>query len=99
LDYNSLTWTAARKFFLPLIPVTGGIGVFIALLTFALNYSVLGLASRSMPQDVVQAKAQVLTAEMKQDNQKLHDENSRLEQEIKNLRDRLDDLAKPKKKP
>ncbi|MGB9195793.1 MAG: hypothetical protein WCB53_02575 [Terriglobales bacterium] len=99
LDYNSLTWTAARKFFLPLIPVTGLIGIFIALLTFALNYSVLGLASRSMPQDVVQAKAQVLTAEMKQDNQRLHDENSRLEQEIKDLRDRLDDLAKPKKKP
>lgn len=74
-------------------------GFLLAVLTILANWGVSAITKRSIPQDFVQAQAQVLTSEIKQDNQKLHDENSRLEKELKDLRDRLDDLAKPKKKP
>jgi deoxycytidine triphosphate deaminase len=98
LDYTSLTWTAARRFFLPLLPAAAAITLVLALITFLLNFSVLVLASRAMPQDVVQAKAQVLTAEIKQDNQKLHDENSKLQEEVQELRVKLDEVARSRKK-
>jgi dUTPase len=94
LDYSSLTWTAARKFFLPLLPAAGAITLALAFVTFLLNFGVLALANRTMPQDVAFAKAQVLTADIKQDNQKLHEENSRLQEELRELRAQLDEITK-----
>jgi deoxycytidine triphosphate deaminase len=96
MDYQSLSWVAARKFFLPLAPVASMIGVALALLTLFMNWGVLGLASRSMPQDVVQTKAQVLTAEIKKDNESLHEENRKLLEQLEAMQAQLDKLSKKK---
>jgi hypothetical protein len=99
MDFEKLSAAATRKFIAgvqPLAPFAAIVGVGLALLTLAMNWGVLALASRSMPQDVVQAKAQVLTMEIKQDNQKLHDENEKLQQQLKEIRAQLDRLSNKK---
>jgi deoxycytidine triphosphate deaminase len=68
----------------------------LALLTFFLNWGVLSIASRAMPYDMVQLRAQALTQAIQKQTDDLRAENQsmqkRLEAENQSLQKRLNDL-------
>jgi deoxycytidine triphosphate deaminase len=72
----------------------------LALLTFFLNYGVLSIASRAMPFDVVQLRAQALvdgikkqTDELKRQNDGLKLENDAMKKDNEDIRRRLDSVT------
>jgi|ERR1700693_6211924 len=69
----------------------------LTLLAFLLNWGVLSIASRAMPFDVVQLRAQALTQAIQKETDELRTENTNLKKRLDDLNAELDRLSKKKK--
>jgi deoxycytidine triphosphate deaminase len=79
-----------RQLFLKYVPVAA---IGLALLTFLLNYSTLTLASRVMPQDVVELRARALTEDLSKQTEDLKKDNAALREQLNSLSTKLDHMT------
>jgi hypothetical protein len=63
--------------------------IMLAILTFLLNFGVLSIASRAMPYDVVQLRAQALTENLGKEINQIRLENNELRQQLAAIRAEL----------